>query len=175
MGNNFYEGEMGVLNLSFDGTQLGYTMEETSLERIEDLKEIKFAQLGTQPADLIPTGQGWRLTVKLGETTMAKLAKLIRGFTVVGNSAALTQDLYRSGYTHFAKRLVATRVDSDGNDSTDPHFRTTFFRAFPKVNGPVAGPFGPDTQRGTEVEFIIFYDRTRMGFGFTGHASSVGL
>lgn len=175
MGDDFVEGSMGVIDLVFDGVYLGYTMEEASLEYIEDIKDILFAQLGTQPADKVPTGQAYQVTVKIGQTTLARLQKLIRGLTVAGHSANLGSDLYRSAYDNFARRLVCRRVDSDGVASTDPFHRTTFYKAFPMVTGAIGGPFGPDTQRGTEITFYIFKDRSRQSFGFIGHASSVGL
>jgi hypothetical protein len=108
IGLDFVEGPMGVIRLYFDNVDLGLTIDEASLERIADLKDIKFAQLGTQAADIIPTGQAWKVTCKLGETTLAKLEKLLQGLTVVGHSAKLGQDLYRSAYDNFAKRLVCS-------------------------------------------------------------------
>lgn len=174
-GNNFIEGEMGVVLCNFDGIELGKTMDEASLEFIEDIKDIMYAQLGTQPADKFPTGQAYQLTCKLGETTLVKLKKLMRGLTVNGNNAKLGADMYRSGYKNFAKRLIVTRVDSDGNASIDPHHKATFYKAFPIVSGAIGGPFGPDTQRGTDVTFYIFKDRVKNAFGFIGTESSAGL
>jgi len=174
IGNNFWEGPLGVVNLNFDSMDLGKTTDETELEYIEDLKEIFYAQDGTQPAELIPTGQGYRLTCKLAELTPARLAKLMRGFTVVGNSVKLAVDLYRSGKTNFAKALTVTRADSDGTASTDPLFKLNIYKAFPKVSKPAT--FGPENQRTADVEFIIFRDATHSNaFGYSGYASSLGL
>jgi hypothetical protein len=175
MGDDFTEGEMGVVDVEFDGVNLGYTMEDSDLERIKDEKDIKFAQLGTQPSDKIGTGAAWKFTCKMGETTLARLNKVMDGLTVVGHNAKLGQDIYRSGYDNFAKRLVLRRVNSDGTPSTDAAFRTTFYKAYPTVSGSVAGPMGPDSQRGTQVVFFMFYDRTRKCHGFIGRASSLGL
>ena len=60
IGSNFIEGVLGVVNLNFDGTDLGKTLDEASIEFIEDMKSIKYAQNGTQDYDKIPTGQGYR-------------------------------------------------------------------------------------------------------------------
>jgi len=175
MGLDFFEGEMGVVLLKFDGVDLGMTLDNTSLERLADIKDIKFAQRGTQPSDLVPTGQGWKLTTKLGETTLARLAKLTQGTTVINHSAKLAQDLYRGAYDNFARRLEIVRCDSDGVASTRAEDRVVFYKAFPKVTGAIGGPMGPDQQRGTDVEFTMLYDRGRCAFGFSGRASSVGL
>ena len=174
IGNNFIEGELGVVNLTFDSVALGKTIDEATIEFIEDMKEIKFAQNGTQPYDFVPTGQAYKVTCKLGQLTWDRLAKLLRGVTPSGdgNSAKLGRDLYRSGRSSFAKELVITRVDSDGVNSTDLRFRLTFWLALPMVNGAI-GPFGPDTQRAVEVSFYILYDEAagHKAFGYEGYSS----
>lgn len=178
LGHDFIEGELGVINLNFDSVDLGKTTDVATLEFIEDVKDIMFAQNGTQPYDMIPTGQAYRLTAKLGQITLARLVKVLRGLTVSsgGHSAKFGRDLYRSGRATFAKQLISTRVDSDGNNSTNQRHRLVFFLAMPTVNGAL-GPFGPDTQRDVEVAFYIFFDETtgREAFGYSGFASSLGM
>lgn len=178
IGNNFVEGPLGVVRLTFDSVALGKTLDEATIEFIEDMKDIKFAQDGTQPADKIPTGQAYRVTCKLGEPEWDRLSKLMRGLTPSGdgNSAKLGRDIYRSGKTNFAKVLVIQRVDSDGVASTDPRFRLTFYKAIPSVSGAI-GPFGPDTQRGVDVVFDCMYDETvgHECFGYSGYPTSLGL
>lgn len=174
IGNNFIEGPLGVVRLYFDGIDLGKTIDEATIEFIEDLKDIFYAQDGTQPADKIPTGQAYQVTCKLGEQTVARMAKLIRGMTVSGNSAKLGVDLYRSGKVNFSKVLEIKRVDSDGVASTDVVYRLYFYKAMAIINGQIAN-FGPDGQREMEVTFYIFKDDTKGCFGFWGYASSLGL
>ena len=175
IGNNFWEGELGVVRLTFDGTALGKTTEETAIEFIEDLKDIMFAQDGTQPADKIPTGQAYQITCNLGEVTLARLEKLLRGITVSGNSASLGADLYRSGKDNFAKVLTLTRVDSEGVASTDPLYKLTFYLAMPIIAAGLS-TFGPDTQKITPVTFYCFRDESNSNkFGYSGYATSLGL
>lgn len=178
IGNNFIEGELGVVMLTFDSVDLGKTLEEANLEFVEDVKDINYAQNGTQPYDKIPTGQLYRITAKLGQPTWDRLKKLLRGVTHAtgSDSAKLGRDIYRSGRINFAKQLVITRVDSDGNRSTNLRYRMTFFLAMPSVNGSI-GAFGPDTQRGVDVTFDCFYDETagHSSFGYAGFASSLGI
>jgi len=174
MGLNFIEGSLGVVNLVFNNVNLGKTIDEATLEFIEDMKDINFAQDGTQPYDKVPTGQAWQITCKLGELTWARLKEVLRGITVSGNSAKLGRNIYLSGRDNFAKVLTVTRVDSDGNSSTDPLYRLYCYKALPTVNGAI-GAFGPDTQREVEVVFYLFYDETNEAFGYSGYASSLGL
>lgn len=176
IGNNFIEGPLGVVNLTFDNVDLGKTQDDTALEFIEDMKDIVYAQNGTQPYDQIPTGQAYRVTCKIGQPTWARLNKLMRGLTVLGNNAKLGRDIYRSGRSNFAKVLVLTRVDSDGVSSLEARFKLTFFLAIPSVSGAV-GAYGPDTQRSVDVAFYCLYDETpgHESFGYEGNATSLGI
>jgi hypothetical protein len=174
IGNNFIEGVLGVVDVTFNNVNLGKTLDEASIEFIEDIKDIFFAQDGTQPNDKIPTGQAYQVTMKMGQPTWARLKEVLRGLTVLGNSAKLGRDIYRSGRDNFSKILILKRVDSDGNPSTDWLYRLVFYKAMPMVNGPL-GAFGPDTQREVEVVFYCFYDEVKEAFGYSGHASSLGL
>lgn len=174
IGANFFEGCLGVVQLTYDGVDLGLTIDEANIEFMEDIKDIFYAQFGTQPYDKIPTGQAYQMTCKLGEQTLARMAKLIRGFTYSGNSAKLGVDLYRSGRTNFSKILQIKRVDSDGNQSSNELYRLYFYKAMPIISGVIAN-FGPDAQREFDVTFYVFKDETKNCFGFSGYASSLGL
>ncbi len=175
-GLDFIQGSLGVVLLTSDNVDLGKTIDEASFEFIEDMKDIMFAQNGTQPDDKVPTGQGYQITVKLGQITWERLQKVLRGLTVAasGHSALLGRDIYRSGRAAFARELIVTRVDSDGVRETNPFYRLVFWNAMPTVNGAI-GSFGPDTQREVEVVFYVFYDETNGGYGYSGYASSLGL
>jgi len=174
MGLDFIEGSLGVCRLTFDNLDLGKTLEELTVEYVEDLKDIFYAQDGTQPMDKVPTGQAYVVKAKLAEQTWAILAKLMRGLTVVGHSALLAANLYLSGKANFAKVLKISRVDSDGVASAVPEYILTFYKAFPHVTGPI-GTFGPDTQRAVEVEWYCFRDPAHHNaFAVSGHPSSLG-
>ena len=175
IGNNFIEGPLGVVQMAFDGVDLGKTLDSTSIEPIEDIFDVMHAQNGTQPFDKIPTGQAYRVTCQLSEMTEARMAQLMRGFTKSGsgNSVSYGRDIYRSGRSSFAKTLTIARVDSDGNESLDPRFILNFYLAFPMVTG--AWEYSPDGQKILPVEFYIFYDETHGAFGYHGYASSVSL
>jgi len=173
LGSNFIEGPLGVVQITFDSVDLGLTIDEANLEFIEDIKDIFYAQYGTQPADKIPTGQAYQLTCKFGQPTWARLEKLLRGLTVSGNNALAGRDLYRSGITSFAKSMSVARVDSTGVISANPLYRIVCPKAMPMVTN--LGAFGPDQQREVEVNFYIFFDTTISAFWYAGYASSLGL
>ena len=175
IGNNAWEGPLGVCLFNYGGIDLGKTIEEATIEYVEDIKDIMYAQDGTQPYDKIPTGQAYLVTATFGQITIDLLERLMRGVTKSGggNSAKLGRDIYRSGRENFTRQLTLTRVDSDGNASADPLFRILFYKAMPIITGNIA--YGPDSQRGLEVQFYCFYDESNEAFGYSGYASSVGL
>lgn len=174
MGLDFIQGNLGVVNLTFNSVDLGKTLDETTVEFVEDVKDIFYAQDGTQPADKVPTGQAYLVKTKIAQQTWARLKELMRGVTVVGHNALLAADMYRSGKDNFSHALVLERVDSEGVSSTVPEYILTFYKAFPHVTGAIA-TFGPDTQRAVEVEFYCFRDAAHHNaFGVSGHASSLG-
>jgi hypothetical protein len=176
VGANFWEGSLGVIRIEFDGVDLGKTVEEANIEYIEDIKDIHFAQDGTQPADKYRTGAAYQVTARFGQITIPRIVKLIKGTEAsgAGNSLKLGRELYLSMLEDESKVLIVRRVDSEGVVSTDPDFILNFYNAVPLITG---GSFiyGPDTQRDIEVTFYVFFNDTNLAFGYTGYASSLGL
>jgi hypothetical protein len=171
MGAEFWRGDLKVLLLKFNNIDLGKTLDDTTLEAITDVKDIMYAQDGTQPADKVYTGMAWKLTCKIAETSNIKLALLKPGTTAKGLSSKVGRDLYRSGLANFAKRLEAAAIDSEGVASTDVHQRFIAPLAFPSIKGSI--DFGPSKQRYMEVEFYFFFDHARGVHMWTGNFSSV--
>lgn len=173
LGNNFIEGPLGVVQLEFNGVDIGKTFEDTEIEFIQDVTDILYAQDGTQPADKVRTGAAWQITCQMAEQTLERLVEVMKGVTRAGNSAKLGRELYLSGKDNEAKVLKIKRVDSEGNVSTDDHFIMVFYKGWPQVTSPVS--YGPSTQRTLELTFYCFWDETNNAFGYFGNASSVGL
>lgn len=176
IGANFWEGVIGVVNVTFDTVAMGKTTEDTEIEYIEDIKDINFAQDGTQPADKVRTGQAYQVVATFGQITTTMLEKLMPGhFTksVVGNSAKLSRQLYRSLKDNEAAVLTLTRVDSDGQSSTDDLYILNFYEAAPMITGNFQ--FGADTQRNLQVTWYCFWNSTNSAFGYSGYATSLSL
>jgi hypothetical protein len=174
-GNNIWEGPLGVVQFEFDGLDLGKTMDGATIERDEDVFDIMYDQDGTKPADYAKTGLLYVVKGKLAEITTDKMAKIMPDISISddGNSVKLGRELYRSLRVSEAKVLKVKRVDSEGNVSADNKYIMTFYLAIPIVTAPI--DYGPDTQRGIEVEFRCVWDYTENAFGYSGTASSVGL
>lgn len=175
IGNTFIEGPLGVVQVTYDGVDMGYTTDATEMEFVEDVADILYQQFGTQPYDKIPTGQAIQITAVFGQMTNARLAKLMRGITVSngGKSMNFGHDIYRSARDNFAKGIIVKRVQSDGTVTTDPRYIFTGYLAFSMVTGPVS--FEASTQRGLAVTFYLFKNIAKDSFGYTGYPSSLGL
>jgi hypothetical protein len=177
IGNSFPEGVLGVCNLYFDNTYMGQTDGTTEIKVEEDNKEIKFAQQGTASADDIPTGVKITVTTNMAEITTARLGKIWRGVTVKNNSGKIGSEIYSSRRQN-AKALKLVRIDSEGNDSTDPAFICQFYLASPKITSGFQ--FGADVQRVLGMEWKIYKDirldsfGNVKGYGYWGYPSSVG-
>lgn len=175
MGDNIWEGPLGVVQLEFDNLDMGYTMEDTVIERDEDIKDILYQQEGTKPADYAKTGLLYVVRTKIATITTDKMAKIMPDISLSGdgNSVALKRELYRSLKTYEAKVLKIKRVDSEGDVTVDNDYIIVFYKAIPIVTGQF--DWGADTQRGLEIEWRCVWDEDEGAFGYSGVASSVGL
>lgn len=175
MGNNVWEGPLGVTQLEFDNLDMGKTMEDTEVERDEDIKDIFYQQEGTKPSDYVRTGLIYLVRTKLAEISTDKLLKVMPDITLSGdgNSIGLGRELYRSMKTYEAKVLKIKRVDSEAAITSNDDYIITFYKAIPIVTSPIV--WGADTQRGVSIEWRCLWDETEGAYGYSGEASSVGL
>lgn len=175
MGNNIWEGPLGVVQLEFNNVDLGKTMEDTTIEPDQDIKDILYQQDGTKAADKVRTGIVFIVRCKIAEITTARYKEVMSGITVSGdgNAVKIGRELYRSMKTYEAKVLKVQRVDSEGSVTTNDDHIIVFYKAIPIVTGTI--DWGADTQRGLEIEFHCMWDETEEAFGYSGKASSVGL
>ncbi len=174
-GDNIWEGPLGVVQIEFNNLDMGKTMEDTTLERDEDIKDILYSQDGTKPADYAKTGLLYLVKTKIAEISTDKLLRVMPDISLSadGNSVKLGRELYRSLLENEAKVLKIQRVDSEGDVLTDDEYILVFYKAIPIITGAI--DWGADTQRGLEIEWRCVWDETEGAFGYSGTASSVGL
>jgi hypothetical protein len=175
MGDNIWEGPLGVTQIEFDDLDMGKTMEDTTIERDEDIKDIMYQQEGTKPADYVRTGLLWLVKTKIAEISTDKLAKIMPDLTVSGggNAVKLGRELYRSMKTYEAKTLKIKRVDSEGDVTTNNDYILVFYKAIPIVTSTI--DWGADTQRGVSIEWRCLWDEDESAYGYSGEPSSLGL
>lgn len=174
IGNNFLEGVIGVGRIEYNGTDLGKTIGDIEFEKIEDIKDINFAQDGTQPADKVATGIFFQAKIVLGEITNDLVALIDAHASKSQNGLSMKygKNIYQS-FKENAKVTRIKRVDSEGNSSTNPLYWMTCPKTFITVSGPPV--LGPDSQRSQEAMLYIFYDEVNEIFCYTGLASCLGI
>jgi hypothetical protein len=173
MGKNFWEGVLGVVNINFNGVDLGKTTADTEIVIEQDIKDILFQQDGTQFADKVRTGMAISITATFGEISTALLETIQSGFVKVGENLKISRSLYQSMKDTEAKPMTLTRIDSEGDESTNPLYKLNVYKAVPIITGNIV--YGADTQRGIGVTFYCFWDSTKKAFAYSGYASSLGL
>jgi hypothetical protein len=173
LGNNFWEGVLGVVNIIWNSIDFGKTTADTEIQLTQDLKDIIFQQDGTQRGDKVRTGIVYQVNCTFGEIDTELLDSLQPGITKsgAGNTAKIGRCLYQSMKDSEAKELQLIRVDSEGSSSSDPLHKCVFYLAAPEITGNIM--YGADTQRNLAVSFHIFWNSTKSAFGYSGIESSV--
>jgi hypothetical protein len=174
IGNNIWEGVLGVVRINYNSIDLGKTTADTELVPDQDIKDIIFQQDGTKYQDKVPTGIAWMLNCTFGVITTTLLEQMLDGLDKSGggNSLKFGKSIYFS-WRENANPLIVRRVDSEGVASADPLHRMKFYLAYPEITGNVQ--WGADTQRNLAISFHLFYNETESAFGYSGYATSLGL
>lgn len=179
-------GPLGNVLINFDGDDLGKTTEDTSLSKIEDVKDILYSQDGTQPSDHVSTGMMLQLNATFGEIRTSLLEKILYSFSTQAvdpssdDSGTFGRYIYTSLRDNKAKKLIITATDANGAKRTDDDDILNFYEAVPIINENLVN-WGADTQRNIPVEFKIYYSEFGASqvsggpsgaFGYYGNAAT---
>lgn len=157
-GSKLFSGPLGVVQIGFDGYDLGLTSADTILKPDIDFKEILAQQKGTKGYDEVITGCNWMLSATFTEIRTELLAIIAPYlFDNTGSSGAdagvYKANLYESLIDTVSKPLrVAAVQDMLPVETVDSQMN--FYVAIPKVSGDFI-VWGADTQRNIPVEFKI--------------------
>lgn len=161
--SKLFLGPLGNCRIEFDSDLLGKTTEDTSLTKIEDVKDILYSQDGTQPADHVSTGMLMQLNATFGEISTELLKKLLYSFDSQVSNPAVDDDsgtfgryIYTSLRDNKAKVLKAYATDSEGAACTGDENIGCFYEAVPIIDENIIN-WGADTQRNLPVRFVIYY------------------
>ena len=156
IGANFWGGPLGVIQLTFNDQDLGKTNDQTTLDMIEDIKDIFYQQDGTQPAEKIRTGQAWQVSAVFAEIDTDLIDQLVAGTTKSGDgtSVKLGRDFYKSMLSNEAKVLILKKIEDDTTVTADQKHWLTFYKAVPLITGSIN--YGADVQKDLEVTFLLF-------------------
>lgn len=176
MGTNAFDGAISPGQVTYDGVDFGKTIDNIEVERVVMYKEIMKAQYGGMMDDQVQIGEYWRIKIKIAEITYARMVKWNPGITLsgAGTAAKFGDQMYKSFRDNYAKVLLLTNTDSDGNLSTDDNYIITLPKAIP-VHTSEPYTWGPEDQRVVDIEFHALKDHTNNIYLYCGAASSLGL
>jgi hypothetical protein len=157
-------GPLGNVLVNFDGDDLGKTTEDTSVTKIEDIKDIMYSQDGTQPSDHVSTGHLMQFNATFGEVKTALLEKIlysfsseVTDFSSEDDSGTFGRYIYTSLRDNKAKKLIITATDANGAARTGAENILNFYEALPIIDENIIN-WGADTQRNLPTRFMIYYN-----------------
>jgi hypothetical protein len=178
--SKLFDGPLGVVQVAFEGFDLGKTTADTLLTPDQDVKDILYQQDGTKAADHVRTGIDYILNVTFGEIKTGLLVQLMSGLSSENTNPAddagtVGRSIYQSMRDLEAGVLRVGAVDENGVPLEDDYNTMWFYEAIPIVNGDLVN-WGADTQRNLPVQFRIKWHRfstgestTKVGaFGYWG-------
>jgi len=160
-------GDLGPCTVIWDpdtsNVDLGPTFGGVTFEDDVKYKEIKEDGYGDQPVDAVFTGRISKATMKMTESSLAHLAKVIPGMTVVGSVATVTASV-GTQMRALAKKVTLKRL-IDGVVSVTTTEWITLLLAYPIAS--LKWEFDADKQRVTDVTFLAFPSKTTGSIGQT--------
>lgn len=178
--SKLFEGPLGVVQIGFNGYDLGKTIADSNLSPDQDIKDIIYQQDGTKPADHVRTGIEYILSCTFGKIKTGLLTALMGGVSSENtdsndDSGTIGRNIYQSMRDNEAGVLKIVSVDENGVASEEVEDRILCYEAIPIVDGELIN-WGADTQRNFPVQFRIKFhvfgsgeSSTKVGaFGYWG-------
>ena len=173
------EGPLGVVQLGFNGYDLGQTTADAVLTPDQDIKDINYQQEGTKPADHVRTGIEYMVAVTFGEINTGLLELLMAGVSTRNtdanaDSGVIGRSVYQSMLETEAGILKIAAVDENGVASEDADDIMYLYLAIPVVTADLI-VWGADTQRGLPMQFRCKYRKLSSAESPTaGHKGAFG-
>jgi len=150
----------GVVQAFYDGTDLGWTFEDTTAFFEELVNEAKVAQQGENVFDRVSNGVNTRVEMSLTAVDdLEKLAIILGGTVNVANKIVLSNSVGISQRDN-AKELVLKAVVDGCTVSTDPDDWFTLYKAFPMAAFEIASG---NTQKAFALVFNGYVDCETSG------------
>lgn len=170
LGNDFWDGPVGVVGLKWNGVNLGKTNADTTISTILAFTEVMHNDDGTEFYDKVFSGKRKELACTLSEITSERLALLMDSFEKsAGGSTKEGRKLFHSMRDQAAE-LEIYLLDEDSEATTDPLFICKAPLAYPEQTSEFTR--GPGVQTSVSFTFHLFYDPTQKCFIYTGAISS---
>jgi hypothetical protein len=157
-GSGLTAGPLGVVQIGFEGYDLGKTVDAATLKPDLDVKDIMYQQNGSKAKDHVITGADWILAGSFGEIN-TELLKIIAPYLVASSGSAgsdsgyFKADLYESLLDTVAGVVKVASVTQQV-PSTDVEDTMYFYLGIPIINGDLIN-WGADVQRNLPFEFRL--------------------
>lgn len=160
-------GPLGVVQIGFNGYNLGKTTADTVLTPNQAIKDIIFQQTGTMKADTVRTGVMFQLKATFGEINTGLLAAMMSGFVNPNSDANadagfFDRDMYQSMRENEAGVLKVASVDANGVPSDLDENIAYWYEAVPMIDADLIN-WGADSQRELPVTFDIYWHEFATG------------
>ena len=157
--SKLFEGPLGVVQVGFNGFDLGKTTADTILTPDQDIKDINYQQDGSKAADHVRTGIDYLLAVTFGEISTGLLDLLMSGISTsqtlaTEDSGIIDRVMYESMRDVEAGGLKIASVNVNGVPSENLENIMNFYEVIPIINGDLVN-WGADTQRNLAMQFRI--------------------
>lgn len=165
--SKLWAGPLGVVQIGFNGYDLGKTTADTNLTPDQDIKDILYQQEGTKAADHVRTGQDYLLAATFGEIKTGLLVELMAGISSQNtdpndDDGVVNRSIFQSMREQEGDGLRVIAVDADGVPSENDQDILQFYEAIPLIEGELVN-WGADTQRNLPVNFRIKWHRFDTG------------
>lgn len=161
------DGPLGVVQVGFDGYDLGKTTADTVLTPNQAIKDILYQQTGTMKADTVRTGIMFQLKATFGEINTGLLKEMMAGVAAPitdpnSDGAVFDRNLYQSMRDNEKGSLKIASVDANGVPSDIDENIGFFYEAVPMIDADLIN-WGADSQRELPVTFDIYWHEFATG------------
>ncbi|MCK9519136.1 MAG: hypothetical protein WC114_09530 [Smithellaceae bacterium] len=153
--SGFPLGEVGPVQVKFDGVDLGYTKGGVTFEHKEETVAITYDQTGKNIQNRIGIGGSAVVKLALANPTLAQLEPLVPGATIDADGMIVKTSVGVDKRATMAKELILTIMDGDV-PSTNPEATLVIFKAIPTYEGSLK--FDDSTQRSHSISFEALPD-----------------
>jgi hypothetical protein len=148
-------GEVGPVQVKFNGVDLGYTKGGVTFDHKEETVAITYDQTGKNVQNRIGIGGSATVKLELANPTLAQLEALVPGATVDANGMIVKTSVGVDKRATMAQELILTIYDGDA-PSVDPDATLVIFKAIPTYEGSLK--FDDSTQRSHAISFEALPD-----------------
>lgn len=148
---------LGSYRITFNGSDLGGTMDGIKFKSDAKYVDLKIDQIGDAVVDSVLTGQSFSCETVLAASASKDLWKIAMPYgqiyTSGANKSFHVKNAIGTQMSQYANALVLHPMSKDDADLSEDF---KFFKCY--VKSAIEIEFGPSKQRGLKVEFVVIPD-----------------